>query len=470
MSGFLEVALAIHPRAWRERYADEVRGTLLDVADATGGKVPLAETLPLGFRGLWLRARGSVTFWAGLVVIVIQVASVTSLNPFYDIDGSLTSHLLKLNQGLAYSLPVIALASGWAAAMARIAGIARARDRLSRLVTDSWPLLAATVFGSAVALIVIVVRFGVPWYTNPGVLVALTQLGMVLVAIALGQMLGSVLPRVLVIFVAPAAAVTVGMLLFGWLTPLNAVPWSFYPGIAYQVDLRPIARIGIGAAVLIALAVLVVALRPIWARALPVLAVVTVAVVGAMGSTSVAAIATPVPRAESELVCSTAEPIVCLWPEQEAAFGSAYRQDMQAAYDSALKLGLPVDNPAPRSAARYSLTGISAIEGITADNLLTDFGLGTAGLTPDSAVSFYALSLTAGLAVEPEHGESEYLALSHSVAILLGVPADETWLVMEDPYTGTRLLDPADAPDEAAARALVERWLAEGLNGVSAPS
>ena len=40
---------------------------------------------------------------------------------------------------------------------------------------------------------------------------------------------------------------------------------------------------------------------------------------------------------------------------------------------------------------------------------------------------------------------------------------------MEDPYSGTRQLDPTDAPNESAARELVARWLSEGVDGVSAP-
>ena len=73
MTRALDTAIAMHPKDWRERYAREVRDTLEDVADAHGGRVPIAEILSLGARGLWLRVSGSFSFWGGLVIIALMV-------------------------------------------------------------------------------------------------------------------------------------------------------------------------------------------------------------------------------------------------------------------------------------------------------------------------------------------------------------------------------------------------------------
>lgn len=469
MTALLDAALAAHPRAWREKYGEVVRGTLMDVADSRGGRVPVSETLPLLLRGLWMRARSSVAFWAGLVVIAIQAVAAIRVDGYYDVDGSLTSLLLKLNEGIAYSLPLLALASGWAAARARVLGLRSASARVRLLAADDFPLVVAAAIGYSLALAIVVAKISVPWFSSPGALVAVAQAGVVLAAIAIGEVVGAVLPRVLVIFAAPAGVIATGMLVFGWLTPWNAAPWSFYPGIAYEIDVRPVVRVAVGALVLVAAAVLVVALRLLWLRAVAVLVIAIVLVVGASGAPSSPAMAQPIPRPASELICSDVEPVVCLWPEQEDAFGTQYRQRIGAMYATASELELPVDGAAPRSALRYGMTGISSIEGISGEDP-EEFGLGVSGVSSDQMVNLYAAALTWGAFEESSTGDGQMVELQHSLAVVLGVPFDQTWMVTPDPYTGQRFLDPADAPNEAESRALVERWLTQGLVGVRAPS
>ena len=469
MSGLLDAAIAAHPRAWREKYGDVVRGTLMDVADDRGGRVPVSETLPLVLRGLWMRARGSVALWGGLAIIAIMVGNGLTVYPG-DGDGSLTARLLLLNQGLTQAAGVLALVSGWGAARARAAHIDGVGRRLARLARESWPLLAVSMAGWLLSFVILAVRMGLPWPAWPAPLLLLWQAAIVLVGIAVGELVGAVLPRVLVIFAAPAAAIALGLLLLASPTTWLIAPWGLYSGVAYVTDPEPFLRGYVIAGVIVAVAVLVVAIPWVWLRILPVGALVAVAMLGATADEGAyVEPAMPEARPRSELVCSTQAPVVCLWPEQEAAFGASYRQTMAAAYAAGIDAGLPVDDDAPRSVARYGLTGLPLPEGSYGETP-SDMGLGISGLSPDQALNLYALAMVGDYWIAPLDGDGESMELIHSIAVVLGVPVEQTWQAMVDPYTGVRLLEPADLPDEAAAREIVDRWVRDGVDGVRAPS
>ena len=464
MTGFLDAAIAVHPRAWRDRYGAEVRATLLDVADERDGRVPVSETLPLVLRGLWMRARSSVTFWAGVAVVGILVASALVADVAYA-DGSLIDLVLRLNGGVGYALPVVALAAGWAAARARAERLDGVRGRVRRVVGDSLPLLAFTAIGYSAALVVLIARSDMLWFAPLGLLALIGHGAMVLAAVAAGQLLGAVLPRVLVIVAAPAAIGAVTLLLFAWQTPWNAAPSGLYAGLAYVTDTAPFVRVLAVAGVIVACAVAAVSVRAPWLRAVPIFALIGI---GAVVAVQPQPDASPSAlRPESQLVCSSAEPVICLWPEQEAAFGEQLRTEMDAAYSSAVALGLPVGGPAARSVTQYGMTAIPAPPNADWEDVAM-MGYGTSGIGPDDFLAFYAFSMPACCWQQPT-GDGEYMAVAYSVSMLLGVPADEAWPALEDPYTGQRLFDPSGIPDEAAARALVERWLADGVNGVHAP-
>ena len=440
----------------------------MDVADERGGRVPVSETFPLALRGLWMRARGSVAFWGGLVVIVMQVW-VAATSELFTVEDSTTSYVRQLDQGLYGAVIVLGLLAGWAGSRARIARLTT-RARLQRFASDSWPLIAATSCGYLIALVVLVVRFGVPWPAWPTPVVVASQALLVLTAIAIGGMLGAVLPRVLVIFVAPAAVgafVAYGLSGHGLGTVAS---FRIYFGIAYVPDLASFARGAVLCGLIVALAIAVVAVRPLWLRALPVAALVTMGVIAATVDQSGYTATDPVPRAESDLICSEAQPVVCLWPEQEAAFGAEYREQISTAYDRASEAGLPVDGIGPRSVTRFAMTGIASVEGISVDDMAElGFGYGLM-VRRDQVLNAYASSMTDGLIVPATEGYGDAIALQHSIAVVLGVPVDQTWQVLADPYTGQRFLDPAEAPDEAESRVLVARWLAEGVDGVHAPA
>lgn len=469
MSRMLDAAIAAHPLAWREKYADVVRGTLMDVADDRGGRVPVPETVTLALGGLWMRARGSVAFWGGLVVLVTFVWHGATTLPSGD-DGSLTSRALLLNSALGQAAVVLGLISGWGGARARASRIMGVGPRLRRLARESWPLLAVVAVAYLAAFVILGVRVGFPWPAWPAPLVVIGQLAFVLAAIAIGELVGAILPRVLAIFAAPAAVVALEVLLFATPTTWVLAPWGFYSGIAYVTDDGPFFRGYAVAAVIVVAAVIAVSLRWAWLRILPLGALVAAAVVGVTADERpYIEPALPEARPQSELVCSGEEPVVCLWPEQESAFGASYRETMSTAYAIGAAAGLPVDDDAPRSVARFGLTGLPVAEGSSGEKP-SDMGLGISGLSPDQALNYYALSMTADYWIRPLDGDGESTALVHSIAVVLGVPVDKTWPAMVDPYTGMRQLDPAETPNEAEARALVERWLSGGVDGVRPPS
>lgn len=467
MSAVVRAAIRLHPVAWRERYAAEVLGTLQDIADERhGGRVPLSESVPLGFRGLWLRARFSLTFWAGLVIIALFIASAVTADVLY-VDGSLIAVSLELNTGLGYALPVLALAAGWAGVRARTVGGAGAPQRLRQLGSDTWPLAAFTTVGYVTALIMIAIRAGLSWGSGPALFVILAQWAMVLVAIATGQLLGAVLPRMVVIFAAPIAIGVVALLLFIWQTPWNVAPQGFYRGIAYVFDIEPYKRVLVIAGILAATSALVVAARPVWARIVPVAVLITFGAVVAAQPVQPHVDAAALQRPLAELVCSTVEPVICLWPEQEAAFGSSLRDQMAAVYATASTLDLPVDSPAPRSVAQYAMTGIPHPDGNWDD--LSLMGLGTDGFGPGDLIPLYAYTLPSCCWEEPETGDGEYSAVAYATSIVLGVPPENALPAVVDPYTGQRNFDPKNVPTLAAARTLVDEWVSEGVNGVRSP-
>lgn len=461
MSLALRAAIALHPAAWREKHADAVLGTLMDVADERGGRVPVAETLNLALRGLWLRFRGSVTFWACLVIVVVTIVTATS-SQLYQLDGSLTDHLLKLNSALAVVLPVLSVVGGWNGARARMRRIDGWRGRLRRLAVESTPPLIVTAIAFVIGFAIVCMRFGVPWVAWPAGLVLGAQAAMVAGALAVGEVLGAVLPRVLVIFVAPAAIVTL----------MVRSPAAAYGSLAYVFDPAPMSHLSISMGMVVVLAVVIVATRTQWVKALPALAFVAATLVVALVIPVASGWARAVQRSRAELVCSNEPPAVCLWPEQDAAFGDSLRRELSDARDTGLALGLPMDGPAPTSVARFAMTGIPAPEQTDWDDLSVitrQFGLGVGGVAPRDIVAFYAFSVSAGYGEAPVD-ETEVQALQFAIGIVLGVDRDQAWPPETDSYTGQPIFSHSMVPDEAAARALVDRWLTVGLDGVRAPS
>lgn len=461
MSLALRAAIAMHPAAWREKHADAVLGTLLDVADEHDGRVPARETLSLALRGLWLRFRGSMTFWASLLTLVIMIAAALSRD-VYELDGSLTAHLLKLNGGLSAVLLLLGVVGGWNGARARAARISGGRARVRRLAVESAPPLVVTALAVLIAFVIICIRFGAPWIAWPAGFVLAAQIAVVAGALAVGEVLGAVLPRVLVIFVAPAMVLTL----------MLRSPGLDYGSLAYRIDLDGFVRLYISAGVLIVLALAVVSIRSLWVRAVPVLALVAVTVAVAVALPYGVLANRQVERSPAELVCSKVEPVVCLWPEQDAAFGESLRAELSAARQTGLALGLPMDGPAPRSVARYAMTGIPAPENTDWDDpavFTAQYGLGVSGVAPRDIVAMYASSVPAGYGEAPVV-ETEIQALQFSIGILLGLDRDRAWPPETDYYTGQPIFDHSTVPDQATARAIVERWLAHGLDGVRAPS
>lgn len=466
MSLALRAAIAAHPPAWRVKNASAVLGTLMDVADERGGRVPFGETLNLALRGLWLRFRGSVSFWGGLAIVAIMIAGALSPG-VYELDGSLSARLVALELGLAPALLVLAAIGGWQGARARIAKLAGVRARLRRLASDCLPPLMVTAAAYAIAFVIVCVRLGAPWIAWPAGLILATHLASALAVLAIGELLGAALPRVVVIFAAPLAVVT--------LAPWVLGGWAAYGGLGYLFDVGVFARLYVVAGALIAMALLATAMRSLWVRGGTALAFVAVCTLSAVAVSANGVVGAPAQeRSRADLVCSTAKPVVCLWPEQDAAFGESLRTELSAAYAKGIELGLPMDDPAPASVARYAMTGIPAPQHEGDDwsdpsVFAPEFGLGVSGLRPQDIVALYAFSVPFAYGEESD-GESQIPAIQFAVAIVLGVDRDKAWPAVPDPYTGEPGWDASGIPDEAAARTFITRWLTTGLNGVRSPS
>ena len=450
----------MYPAAWRAKNADAVLGTLMDVADERGGHVPLPEVLNLAVRGSWRRVRGSVAFWGGLVIIVLMLyPTLMSIEQIrlerLGVDQWWTAYAVAASTGLLLGLPVMSAVAGWAGARTRIARVVGARGRLLELWSGSWPVLVAALLGYLASLSALAIAVGWPFPAPPHVLVILAQLGAVVAAIAIGQVFGAVLPRVLVIFAAPAAmGAVLALCLIGQRSPISVQ----YLGLASVPVAAPFLVVSAIGAVAAVFAVAVSALPKLGIRLLSVAA--ATALVVAIASTGVTPFVTPFfeARPSTELTCSTDKPIVCLWPEQEALFGASVRADMVSAYDRAVELGLPVDDDGPTTAARYALTGYSPD------------GSWGGSLARGRILNFYASTFIWDYVEIPKDGDGESANVMFAIAILLGVDRAEAWPGAPDPVTGDSFLDPAEVPDDAAALAIVRRWLTNGVDGVRSPN
>lgn len=341
--------LRLYPRWWRDEFEQEVIGTLLDVAESEQRSRPsVRELVPLALRGAWMRARRSVVFWVGLVIIAVMVWAVGASFDGFESERYWPVMLSKAGTGLLLALPLAGGAAAWQAGARRER--VRLPHRLRNLAEDAAGPAAFVAIGYLAALTAQLIASGWPLsaHGDPGTPVAF--LCLLVAALAVGLLLGTLVHR------AAAAALSV-VALTAWhylyslggdtawanLTGMGVLVWG--PTTLYEVS-QPVsvAAASLTALVIATLAVLLIIVKSAggwaWFGVLAVLIGVAVAV-NAPALTAGPALG-PAARSGEHIVCAGEEPRICLWPEQEAQSGAMVRETVTEAWSKAVALGVPV--------------------------------------------------------------------------------------------------------------------------------
>ncbi|TFD49298.1 hypothetical protein E3T55_11605 [Cryobacterium frigoriphilum] len=345
------VAIRLFPQWWREQYGAEVVDTLLELRQRRNGN--LLDDFHLAARGLWLRARTSPSFWGGLVLLIVMLwTSGQGPNAFL-VERYWPAVLTAGGSSAPFALPlaaVIAALQGHRHAR-RAAARVDARKRVSEAAWSMVPVLATLLLGYLVVVLLSLLTSGLPATGSPSALIVpLSFAGLALGAVAVGFALGAVLPPVVAVPVA-------GVLLYAWYSmPLDgaALAWRNVTGAGLTqcclwVDVVPHPQAQLIAIVsgvaLTAITLLLVAARPSMQRSVSFagVAVSIMAILVAVApSVSALGQASQVGRDLTELRCEGTSPQVCLWPEQDAAFGPAIRPVLTQAFERGVAAGLPM--------------------------------------------------------------------------------------------------------------------------------
>lgn len=341
-------ALRLYPQRWRDEFEQEVIGTLLDVAEAEQSqRPPLRELIPLAVRGAWLRARSSVAFWVGLVIIAVMLFTLGQT-----FDGFLSERywpvmLSRAGMGLMLALPLAGASVAWQT------GRRRAKrplpQRMRELLGDVAAPAAFVAIGYLAAVGAQIAASGWPVTTTTDLRSTLVYFCMLLAALAVGGLVGTIVRAVV------AAPITWIALSLWYLLPLSfeeevgnlSGSWLLIRPLETLGDAlapTPFAVVSLTAAVLAVLAVALTIVKVtrgwLWFGAIFALVAVAVSVnarsvTGWWPDDGVA-------NRTDELVCAGDAPRICLWPEQEAASGELVRSTLSDAYEKALTLGIPV--------------------------------------------------------------------------------------------------------------------------------
>lgn len=354
------VALRLYPRSWRDEYEHEVSAILLDLADGSpDSSIPAGEVAHLALRGAMLRAKSSLTFWGGLLIVVIMVVFVALQPPGIVVERYWTTILASAGAGLAAALPIAALLGAWQGHRATRGSDARAQSpgfgasaRMLQLVTSGLPILGFVVLGYLAAGVTLVVASGLPPTWNADLRLPLAYLFMSAGAIAFGYLIGLVLHAGVAMplaFVAQAIWFSSGPVwspsVIGWrdITGVNLSECcASLSDAPIATTLLSVSMLGAG---LVALALAVAAVPRGALRVLPVLLGVGIAasalVVMAPTIQPNAALVSGA-RDPASLTCAGTAPQVCMWPEQVAAKGEHVRELITGAYQKGMVLGLPM--------------------------------------------------------------------------------------------------------------------------------
>lgn len=450
------VALALHPAAWRATHEDEVMSTLLDLADDNGGRVPSSEVALLAAQGAWMRARTSVVFWGGILVLALMLWAQSRQFSGFVAEPYWNEVLSAGAGGFLVVLPIAGTLTAWSTATATTA-----RVRVRR----AGPILVAVLVGYVVTVIGMLSATGWPASPHLNLAIPAAIVAFAVTAVGVGVIAGALVPR------PWATAVTLVLLgtwyLGAWtnydiaLRNLTGTNILMAPsGIDRDIPAQALASVLLTAVVVVAVAGIVSATSARRGRMLTVLgavlagAVVLVATIS--GPTRVEAMS--VPRDPAQLVCAGSQPSVCLWPEEEALNGATQRPLIARAAATAESLGVPVPAVLASGSTEGSLASGTRTD---ADGILTTTAAALvipwrddAGDVNDHLAVTYSLALLFG---------------ADSVAALPGMSVVSRTTFVEHRLTADEVRDTLGVHDTTEARALVKAWLAGELTGLRAP-
>ena len=471
--------LRLYPHWWRERYADEVIDTLLEMKRRRPHE--RGELLHLAMRGVWTRARTSAAFWGGLLILGVMLWAPMGSggNPF--LAERYWPALLSLpTQAAALVLPLAAaiVALQAHANKRRIADMMDGRRRLGTAAQSAAPVLATVIVGYLLVLAVALITSGLPAAFDPdALLVPLSFLALSLGALSIGFLFGSLMPPAI-------AAPLVAVLLYAWYRMPESVngsvlAWRDVTGFGITqcclwLDVVPdpraqlIAIVGGAAVTWIAAALVVV--RPGWRRAgasaLTASLIVTTLVAAAplvpqLGERSVAQ------RPLAELKCEGTEPQICLWPEQRSEYRTEIHRVITDAYRRGLAAGLPM-----RATVTPYVNGLG--EGQKSGSPINEVPL-RLGDSDAEILTNYGQAVYASEAC-PSEGDAtsqaelyRRLGVQYAIALLLGSGEADALPVMDHSateglastrYTRDEVRDLIGVHNTTEARTTVDQWLA----------
>jgi hypothetical protein len=416
------MALATYPASWQDKYAAEIFDVLHETATATTrGRLPWGEVAALMVRGIAMRARISLAFWGGIVVVGLFIwASSIEMTSFWA-TGAWNDFFIRSASGLAVALPVVAaLAAIRGHRSKRVMGFG-ARARAARMARDCWPFLAAIVMGWLIAFVSEVVEVPAPSVPDGNPLILLSLVAISAGAISVGYAVGT--------FIHPVLAVPalLGCLFWWFLTPTwlgnDSLKWSNVTGYnlfssTTGLGSVPVPQallvVPVGALSAVAIAAGIVTLSVEWMRRVASLLVVSLVITGGVlfspqllkyvGAQQVGA------RIQSDMVCSGAAPRVCIWPEQLTVPGiSAAQETLNSAYKRAAAVGL--------------IMPTSIVPGETnqpVHKATTMYFWGSATDTNQLVVS-YATRIADDSTCYDRASEHDLLAAEYSTAVIMGV-------------------------------------------------
>lgn len=457
-------ALRLYPQHWRDEFEREVVGTLLDVAEAEQRpRPPLSELLPLAARGAWMRARASVVFWVGLVIVAAMIWGVGQSFDGFVSERYWPAMLSRAGIGLVLALPLAGACAAWQAGRRR--RVVTVRARLRGLAADAAGPAVFVGLGYIAAIAAQVVASGWPLTATVDLLSVLAYFSMTLAALAVGSLLGTLLPGVV------ATPLTWAALSLWYLLPLVWIrEWSNLTGTGLVSEpvttlfdaVSPYAVLLVsGTAITIAvmsLALIVVKAARGWLWFTVLVALIAIAVpVNARALTGWWPTSTLTSRS-ADMVCAGEAPRICLWPEQEAEAGSLLRATLTTAYEQTIALGLPV---ADEVGAGYRLTpDPDWIIATYAQEVMGKYGCNTELYPqPTIAVTF---------SEERSRAESSALFATYMVfgADLSKVSPVQVGGEADEPSTGVLTLEQLKeyfaVRDLTEARAAIEAWVERG--------